>query len=208
MKSKSVHLASKISKKILSGKDTKYYQFNARFLFVLAHEIAHGMGPGMIKKGKKKISFEKLLGEVHSPLEEAKADTLGFAFIKFLIDKGVLSKNLIKPILLTDLVGNISAFRTGFTEAHNLAGLIEYNYLKHCKAIIYNKKQKTISVDIEKASSAYETLAYEIMKVQQKGNYKYAKEFVKKWGKVKPEIKIFINKLKGIPLATYPIFKI
>lgn len=208
MKSKSIHLASRASKKILSGEDAKHYNFNARFLFVLAHEIAHGMGPCMIKRGKKKISFEKLLGEIYLPLEETKADTLGFSFIKFLINKGVLSKNVIKPMLLAEIVGNISACRTGFTGAHNLAGLIEYNYLKHNKAITYNPEQKTISVNIEKASAAYETLAYEIMDVQQKGDYEHAKEFVRKWGKIQPEIKILIGKLKGIPLATYPIFKI
>jgi len=206
MEAKSIHLASRASKKILSGEEAKHYNFNARFLFVLAHEIAHGMGPSMIKKGKKKISFEKLLGEFYPPLEEAKADPLGLSFIKFLISKGVLSKNLIKPILLSDVIGNIYSFRIGFTEAHNLAGLIEYNSLKNRKAIIYNKKQKTISVDIEKAASAYESLAYEIMKVQQKGSYEYAKEFVKKWSKIQPEITTLINKLKGIPLEVYPNF--
>ncbi len=205
MKAKS---SLEIAKKIFSKKDVKHHNLNSKILSVLAHEIAHGLGPGIIKKGRKKISFEKLLGEFHSSLEEAKADALGFTFIKFLISKKILPKILIRQIVVGNLAWNFYGWRKDFRGAHNLAGLIEYNYLKKNKAIFYNKIKKTISIDEEKASATYEELAYKIMKVQQKGSYKHAKEFVKKFSKVQPEIKYLLNKLKNAPLEVFPIFKV
>ena len=208
MKAKSDYLSSKVAEKILDSEDLKKYSFSAKLLFVLGHEIAHGIGPGFAEKEGKKVNIEKVLGKYHPSLEEAKADTLGLTFLKFLIKEKVLSENIIKSIIITDVVGNFSGWRTGFTEAHSVAGLIRYNWLRYYEGIIYNSEKRTISINTEKAFAIYENLAYEIMAVQKKGNIEEAKNFIEKWGKVQPEIKILIDKLKDIPLEIYPIFKV
>ncbi len=196
MKAKSDYLSSKVAEKILESEDLKKYSFNARLLFVLGHEIAHGIGPGFTEKEGKKVSIEKVLGKYHPSLEEAKADTLGLAFLKFLVKEKVLSEDIIKSIIITDIVGNFSGWRTGFKEAHSVAGLIRYNWLKYYGSIIYNSEKRTISINTEKASTIYENLSYEIMEVQKKGNIEGAKNFIEKWGKVQPEIKILMDKLE------------
>jgi len=208
MRTKSVQIVSKIAERILSGEDKKNYNHDARVLFVLGHEIAHGIGPGIIEKDGERVNLEKLLKETSLPLEEAKADTLGFTFLRYLERQGVVNESQLKEMILTDLVGNFVGWRMSFTEAHPQASLMEYNYLRARGAITYNPKQKTISIDYEKAFLGFEDLANEIMTIQNTGDYNQAKKFLNKWTEIPGEIKTLTDKLKDIPLQVYPIFNI
>ncbi len=207
MKAKSDYLGSKVAEKLLPEEDSKLVDFNARLLFVLAHEISHGIGPGIVEKQGEKIVIEKLLGNYHSSLEECKADCLGMIFINFLIKKEILSEDIMKPIILSEIMAHFSGWRSDFTGAHNLAGLLEYDYLKKNNAVVCDMVNGKISIDIEKAYLAFEMLAYDIMKIQRQGNYEEAKKFIENHNKPHEEIKILLKKLKDIPLEVYPVFE-
>ncbi len=42
-------------------------------LFVLARELAHGLGPGAVRQGSREYGINTLLREFYSPIEEVKA---------------------------------------------------------------------------------------------------------------------------------------
>jgi len=207
IEAKTSNLISKITGKIFSNSDANF-TLRSRALFILAHEIAHGMGPGMVERNGERVSLDKLLKETNLALEEAKADTLGFVFLKYLSNQGVLSESELKEMLLSDIAAHFVGWRISFQEAHSQAGLIKYNFLKENGALIYDSSREIISINQEKASRFCESLSNEIIVLQNEGDYEKAKTFLERWTKVQPEIKTLIDKLAGIPLEVHPIFNV
>jgi len=208
MKAKSEYLSSKIAKRVLSDEDKKNYNHDSHVLFILGHEISHGMGPAFIEKDGGRVSLEKLLGKTSLPLEEAKADVLGFTFMRYLGKKGFFTNSQLREMMLTNLVSEFIGWRTNFKGAHSQSGLIQYNYLKKHGALNYNPEQKTIAIDYEKSFILYENLANEIMTIQNQGDYEATKSFLTQNAIVQPEIKTLIDKLDGIPLEVHPVFNV
>lgn len=58
-------LGKPISHRVLRPEMQKYYQFRNRLLFVLGHELAHGIGPGVREVDGRQVSFEILLKSLH-----------------------------------------------------------------------------------------------------------------------------------------------
>lgn len=208
VEAKTNNLITKIAERILPPEDLRLYDGNTRILFILGHEIAHGMGPGIIERNGQRISLEGLLQETNLPLEEAKADALGLTFLNYLTGKRILTEDNLKSIFLTDFVGNFVNWRIGFKEAHSKSPLIGYNYLKGNGVVSYNENSGTFSINYNKAFSAYEKLAYDVMKIQNSGDYEAAKRFLKQNTKVHPEIKEILESLTNIPIEVFPVFKI
>ena len=197
-----------VARQILSSSYTKNLDFHSRFLFILGHEIAHGIGPRFVKKDGKKRSLEQALKELHLPIEEAKADCLGMVFLDFLKEKKIISEKDIKNAVLSQTIGGFGRWKISFSGAHSIGELIEYNWLKNDKAVHYDNKTELFFVDIEKALTSYKKLAFELMRLQKGGDYQRVKEFCEKWTVKPPEIFKIISKLDDdFLLDVYPIFK-
>jgi len=196
------------AERVLKREDLQHYQFRNRLLFVLCHELAHGLGPGVRMAGGREVSFEILLRELHSTLEEAKADMLGVSLLRHFAKKGLVSEEELLGSVATEVVAFVQGWVASYTEAHAKGSLIEYNWLKEHGAVSYDVENGVFDIDPLKSLDAMTALGEEFMKVQFEGNYDKAKVFMERWARVPPEIPPLVERLKDLPLEVHPIFKV
>lgn len=195
-----------IAKRVLKPEDLKHYYFRGRLLFVLGHELAHGLGPGTRNVDGREVSFEVLLKELHSSIEEAKADMLGMALLQYFQQKGLVTEEEMKAAVITEMAGFVQGWRASFTEAHSLGSLIEYNWLKSHGAVNFNVETKVFDIEINKTIEAMVLLADEFIRLQTAGNYDQTAEFIKKWGFVSEEIPGLVASLEDLPIEVHSVY--
>jgi len=199
-------VALPIAERILPADTAAKCVFGNRLLFVLGHELAHGLGPSKIKVGGREMPFEVALKDLHSCLEEAKADMLGIRLLNYFRSQNLMGDEMLLGALLTGITKYFQGWRHGFTEAHARGSLIEYNWLKTANALHYNSISKKYEVDPERCLDAMSRLSTEFLNLQIAGDYDRAKAFVKQWTHVPPEIPSIIEDLKDIPTAVSPVW--
>src|SRR6185369_7749836 len=92
-----------ISKISTPAADQKDISFDAFFTHILMHELMHGLGPHDIRVAGRQTTVRQELKETYSAIEEAKADISGLFALQYLIDKGVLDKQLERTMYKTFL---------------------------------------------------------------------------------------------------------
>ena len=177
----------------------KYHQFRNRLLFVLGHELAHGIGP---------TGFEIALKDLHSMFEEAKADMLGVALLSHFHKKGLVTDDELFGAVVSEVITFPTGWRTSYTEAHSAGSLIEYNWLKAHDAVRYDEHDGRFDIDPEKTLAAMIGLSEEFLKIQMEADYEKASAFVKQWGFVSSEIPQIVERLKDLPIEVHPVWKI
>src|SRR4026209_1152328 len=90
-----------ISKIALPPADQAKIAFDAFFTHILMHELMHGLGPHTITVGGRQTTVREELKETYSAIEEAKADVSGLFALQYLLDKGVLDKQLERTMYKT-----------------------------------------------------------------------------------------------------------
>jgi hypothetical protein len=178
-----------------------------RVLFVLGHELAHGIGPGVREVNGREVSFEVLLKDLHGMLEEAKADMLGVALLDHFCKKGLLTREELEGCAIYEVAAMAAGWRVSYAEAHSAGSLIEYNWLTHHGAVRYDEATGFFEIDPQKTVAAMIALGEEFVKVQQEGNYAKAAAFVKQWGFIAPEVPKLVARFADLPLEVHPEYK-
>jgi hypothetical protein len=118
-----------ISLIVLSTGDRNHVSFDAFFTHTVMHELMHGLGPHEIRVGGRATTVRQELQETYSTIEEAKADISGLFALQYLLDKGVLNRDLQDTIYDTFLASAFRSIRFGITEAHGRGTAIQLNFL-------------------------------------------------------------------------------
>ena len=99
---------------------TPAQQQRRRFRFVFhahsLHELMHGLGPHNITVNGQATTVRLQLKELYSSIEEAKADVTGLWALQYLIDKGVIDKQMQRTLYTTYLASMFRSVRFGITE--------------------------------------------------------------------------------------------
>ncbi|XP_051119712.1 nudix hydrolase 3-like [Andrographis paniculata] len=188
----------------------KYADFDSYFTFIICHECCHGIGPHSITLPNGKESTVRLeLQELHSALEEAKADIVGLWAIKFLVSKNLLPKALLKSIYVLFLVVCFRSARFGLEEAHGKGQALQFNYLLEKGSFILHRNG-TFSVDFDKVEDAIESLSREILTIQGRGDKGGAETLFAKHCMITQPLKTATEKLNKIqvPVDILPEFPI
>ncbi|PIR69235.1 MAG: hypothetical protein COU47_04005 [Candidatus Niyogibacteria bacterium CG10_big_fil_rev_8_21_14_0_10_46_36] len=165
------------------------------FLFVVGHELSHGLGFRFSGPEFK---------ELGPSLEEAKADVFGMLFLYFLAEKGVLAKEVAESAVYIHAIDGLRQLRFGLEEAHAFGARIQYQWLENMGAIGIH--EQTFLFDPRFFKQALESLGYEFFKLSQAQNYTNTKSFADTWSAVLPGLKPMIKRLEGIPVDIDPIF--
>lgn len=195
-----------VVERILPARFVEHCNFDNLFKFVLGHELAHGLGPSKIRVGDREMPFEVALKDLHSSLEEAKADMLGIRLLDYFRSRGILDNETLVGIVATEIAAHFRQWRHGFTEAHARGGLIEYNWLKAADALRYDNAAKKYEIDPERCIDAMSRLSTEFLNLQIAGDYEHAKAFMKHWGTIPSELPPIIESLSDIPTAVNPVW--
>ncbi|KAI3792889.1 hypothetical protein L2E82_06780 [Cichorium intybus] len=184
--------------------------FDSFFTHTICHECCHGIGPHTITlPGGQKSTVRLELQELHSALEEAKADIVGLWALRFLIDKDVLPKSLVKSTYVSFLAGCFRSIRFGLEEAHGKGQALQFNWLFEKGAFVLHPDE-TFSVDFNKIEDAVESLSRVILTTQGKGDKNAAQQLLTKYCVMTQPLKVALKKLEmvQVPVDIVPEFPI
>ncbi|KAK7845611.1 nudix hydrolase 3, partial [Quercus suber] len=202
------HILQPISDVCITKEQQELVDFESFFTHTICHECCHGIGPHTITLPNGQKSTVRLeLQELHSALEEAKADIVGLWALRFLICQDLLSKSLLKSMYISFLAGCFRSVRFGLQEAHGKGQALQFNWLYDKGAFILHPDE-TFSVDFSRVEGAVESLSREILTIQAKGDKEAAYLLLQKYGKMTQPLKIALQKLEKIqvPVDIVPIF--
>jgi len=200
-----------ISKVVLGAGDQKELDFNSFFTHIVAHEITHGLGPQEITVAGRKTGVRQELKELHSAIEEAKADVTGLFALQYMMDKGMLKDSLgqgeaaERRLYTTYLASAFRTLRFGVKSAHARGMAMQFNYFTEKGAYRANS-DGTFSVDLGKIKQAVRDLAHDLLTIEAEGDYSGAKAMLAKYSVVNPAMQAAMDKLKNVPTDIEPVF--
>jgi hypothetical protein len=189
-----------IATRILAPADRGDLSFNAFFTHILAHEMTHGIGPQVTLN---KISVRQSLKELHSAIEEAKADATGLFMMQYLFDHKLLPAAE-KPLYTTFLASSFRTLRFGVHEAHGKGMALQFNYLMD-KGAFVARPDGTFAVDFAKIQPAVRDLVHDLLTIEATGDYAGAKKMLDALGVLRPQLQQALAKLLDIPTDIEPI---
>ena len=152
---------------ILDKEQHKYYDSEARHLFVIGHENTHSLGPN--KPNDK-------LGKYSHIIEENKADMGGLAFLDILTKEGYYTEEMKKSIIITAVVDTFLKVKPTLSQAHRVRTVMQNYYL--FKRGAYEIKDGKIFVNIDKVVPAANEMLAEIIRVQIDDDINKAEKYV------------------------------
>jgi hypothetical protein len=203
-KAKFEKILTPLAKLAVPKKELGLLDFEAFFTHILAHELAHGLGPHDIVVGGKKTTVRQELKEQYAAIEEAKADILGLWALEKLIAKGALPKKLAETMYPTYLASMFRSVRFGTEEAHGKGTALQFNYLLDKGAVKWNPESSTFSLNAPKVGQAVQDLTRELLTLQAEGSYAKAKQLLDKYAKVRPEMRLVLDKARSQPVDIEP----
>jgi hypothetical protein len=195
-----------ISRVVLDPAQQKDLAFDAFFTHILMHELMHGLGPHNINVDGRATTVRLQLKDQYSAIEEAKADMTGLWALQYLIDKGVIDRQMQRTLYTTNLASMFRSVRFGITEAHGRGVAMQFNYLTDEGAIKFNDRNGTFRVDETKVRDAVRKLTHELMTIEAEGSYEKAKALLDKYAVIRPQMKGALDRLKGVPVDIEPVF--
>jgi hypothetical protein len=195
-----------ISRVVLAPEQQKLLSFESFFTHILTHELMHGLGPHNINVGGQATTVRLQLKELYSAIEEAKADITGLWALQYLIDKGVVEKQMEQTLYTTYLASAFRSVRFGINEAHGRGVAMQFNYLTDEGAIKFDEKAGTFSVDHSKVKEAVRKLTHDLLTLEAEGSYEKAKAILDKYALIRPPMKQALDRLTDVPVDIEPLF--
>ncbi len=195
-----------ISRVVLDPEQQSALDFESFFTHILTHELMHGLGPHNISVGGQETTVRKQLKELHSAIEEAKADITALWALQYLIDKGAVDKRMERTLYTTYLASAFRSVRFGTSEAHGKGMALQFNYLTDEGAIKVNGSKGTFSIDHSRIKEAVRKLTHDLLTIEAEGSYDKAKAMLDKYGVIRPAMKNALDRLGSVPVDIEPVF--
>ncbi len=184
-----------IAARVLSSDELRDLSFDSFFTHILAHEMTHGIGP--------QENVRQSLKELHSAIEEAKADVTGLFMLQYFYDHKLLPAAE-RPLYTTFLASSFRSLRFGVHEAHGKGMAMQFNYLMD-KGAFVARPDGTFAVDYSKIKGAVRDLVHELLTIEATGDYGRAKKMLDEMGVLRPPLKLALEKLTDIPTDIEPV---
>jgi hypothetical protein len=193
-----------IAERLLEPSLRQDVDFETFFNQGLMHELAHGMGPGILKRPEGEVTVSSALKELYSGIEEAKADVVGLFSTQVMLERGLLPKERGRLVYPSYLASMLRSIRFGAQEAHGKANIAQLNFLEAEGGIRLSAETGLFGIDAQKMPGAVTKLAVELLTIEGEGDYARARAFLDRWGKAKPALLEALKKLEGIPVDIAP----
>ena len=204
MEAKFEQILLPIAKNLIDEKQLKHVNFEAFFNNVCFHEVAHGLGVKKTIDGKSTV--REALKNQYSAWEEAKADICGLFMVQTLIESGEIKEITIEDAYVTYMAGLLRSVRFGVKEAHGIANIMCFNFLKDRNAFTREKNGRYM-VDFKNMRKAVEEWAALVLKVEGDGDYKAASLFAEKNGVIRPELQRDLNIIEKANIPVDIVFE-
>ncbi|NMB73911.1 MAG: Zn-dependent hydrolase [Myxococcales bacterium] len=190
-----------IAKVLIDRRQFALVRFEAFFQHTLLHELAHPLGANFVMADGKAsaVSVRESLKDRYAAIEECKADVLGLYNLRFFMERGLIDKKMEAPAYLTQVASLYRAIRFGAGEAHGQANVIQWNFLRAKKALIFDPRTGKTRVDVEKMRAALRELAERLLTIEATGDYAAAGAIIEEMGRMPPELSKALARLSKIP---------
>jgi hypothetical protein len=195
-----------ITRVVLAPAQQRAVAFDSFFTHILMHELMHGLGPHNITVGGQSTTVRLQLKELYSSIEEAKADVTGLWALQYLIDKGVIAKQMQRTLYTTYLASMFRSVRFGLTESHARGVAMQFNYFTDEGAVKFDERTGKFSIDNSRIKDAVRKLTNELLTIEAEGSYDKAKAMLDKYSLIRPDMKGALDRLKDVPVDIEPIF--
>jgi hypothetical protein len=195
-----------ITRVVLAPAQQRAVAFDSFFTHILMHELMHGLGPHNITVGGRSTTVRLQLKELYSSIEEAKADVTGLWALQYLIDKGVIDKQMQRTLYTTYLASMFRSVRFGLTESHARGVAMQFNYFADEGAVKFDERTGKFSIDNARIKDAVRKLTNELLTLEAEGSYEKAKAILEKYSMIRPDMKGALDRLKDVPVDIEPIF--
>jgi len=195
-----------ISRVVLSPAQQRDIAFDSFFTHILMHELMHGLGPHNITVNGQATTVRLQLKDKYSAIEEAKADVTGLWALQYLIDKGVIDKQMQRTLYTTFLASMFRSVRFGLTESHARGVAMQFNYFTDEGAVKFDERTGKFSIDNTKIREAVRKLTNELLTFEAEGSYDKAKAILDKYSVIRQPMKDALDRLKDVPVDIEPIF--
>ena len=196
----------RISRVVLTPAQQRDVAFDSFFTHILMHELMHGLGPHNITVDGQPTTVRLQLKELYSSIEEAKADVTGLWALQYLLDKGVIDKQMQRTLYTTYLASMFRSVRFGLTESHARGVAMQFNYFTDEGAIRFDEATGKFSIDNAKITEAVRKLDHDLLTLEAEGSYDKAKAMLDKYSLIRPDMKGALDRLKNVPVDIEPIF--
>ncbi len=207
LKAKYEKIYMPIVKEVLAEKELERISFDVWFTHILLHEVSHGLGPGRITIDGTETTVNKELKEIYSTIEECKADILGVYNVQFLVDRGVLPKEMEQTLYSTYVGGMFRSIRFGIHEAHGGGMAIQLNYIME-KGGIGVDENGCFFVNDDAIREAVRGLSHDVLVIEAEGDYEGAKQLIEKYRILSPETEAALKRIENVPIDIRPVFPI
>ena len=194
-----------IAARVLTAGAREDLSFNYFFTHILAHELSHGIGPHQIQVAGRATTPRQELKELHSAIEEAKADVTGLFMLEYLFDHKLMDgPQYERQLYATYLASAFRSVRFGVTEAHGRGMAMQFNYFLDKGAFTVNAGG-TFAVDVPKMKSAVRDLTHDLLTIEAEGNYTAAKKMLDTLAVIRPAMQHALDGLKDLPTDIDPV---
>ena len=195
-----------ITREVLTAAQQRDIAFDSFFTHILMHELMHGLGPHNITVDGQATTVRLQLKDKYSAIEEAKADVTGLWALQYLIDKGVIDKQMQRTLYTTYLASMFRSVRFGLTESHARGVAMQFNYFTDEGAIKFDESTNKFSVDTTKIKDAVRKLTHELLTIEAEGSYDKANAILEKYSTIRPPMQGALDRLVNVPVDIEPIF--
>jgi len=193
-----------ITEALIVPEQRKNVTFTGFFANTMFHEVAHGLG---IKNTlNNKGTVRQSLKEHAGALEEGKADILGLYMVRQLLEKGAITEGNIAEYYTTFMAGIFRSVRFGASSAHGKANMVRFNYFQEKEAFSRNE-QGLYRVNVDKMTSAINSLSKLILTLQGNGDYKGVDKLVASKGVISQTLAADLARLEAANIPVDIVFK-
>lgn len=186
MKYKFDQILLPIGNMLIDEDQRSYIKFDAFFENVMFHEVGHGLGIKNLINGKGTV--RESMKEMHSALEEGKADIMGLYMVSKLAEMGELPEKDLMDNYVTFVAGIFRSVRFGAASSHGKANMVCFYYLQERGAFERNPQTGTYRVNFDKMTAAMNSLAKDILVLQGNGDYEGTKKLFAEKGFIGEEL--------------------
>jgi hypothetical protein len=199
MQAKFDRIMTPIAEALVAEDQLGHVKFDAFFANTMFHEVAHGLGVKNTIDGRGTV--RSALREHASALEEEKADVVGLYMVAQLYERGELSTGGVEDNYVTFLAGLFRSVRFGAADAHGVANMVTFQFLRERGAFSRDDATGRYRVDFDAMRAAVDALGARILQLQGNGDHDGAGRLLSEKGVVPADLQAELDKLDdlGIP---------
>jgi hypothetical protein len=195
-----------IAERVLDPEQLPLVSFDAFFNHTLFHELAHGLGPGVITgPDGRKVDKRIPLKDLYSTIEECKADVVGMWILIQAIDNRWLTSFDEQSLAATVTALFYRSIRFGVDEAHGGGTAVQWNWFREKQAVVPVAEGR-YRVDPKRFREAVRSLARELLMIEATGDLPRARRLLVRYGKSTPEMEAVNARLKDIAVDITPVY--